>query len=97
MENGCAPAVVTFDSVAIRVWPRPCEPAIPSSPKRATNSRGSIASLNISIRRPALTTCRCGRSASSRSASASSRTTTAWLEWTSASPSAAQSSSGSGE
>ena len=48
--------VVTADSVAMRVWPMPCVPAMVVSAKRAATSRGRPTSLKISMRLPAPTT-----------------------------------------
>ena len=40
VENGCAPAVVTALSVAMRVWPMPWVPLMPDGSKRLATSAG---------------------------------------------------------
>ena len=55
-ENGCECCVVTRLSVAIRVCPSACVPAISPSAKRSMNDDGGPASLKISIVVPALIT-----------------------------------------
>ena len=87
VENGCAPIVVTADSVAMRVWPIPWLPPILATSKRAATSLGRPTSLKISIDSPADMTFTFGRRCASavRAASicASGSSITAWVSLTS--------------
>ena len=63
MEKGCAPSVVTADSVAMRVWPIACVPAIVARPNRCATWSGRPTSLKISMRLPLPTTVSSGMAA----------------------------------
>ncbi len=50
VENGCEPSVVTFDSVAIRVWPSAWLPLSSANAKRSRKSR-RVAGLLVDLDR----------------------------------------------
>ena len=60
VEKGCEPAIVTADSVAMRVWPMACEPVRPASLRREATLSGSPTPLKISIDWPWLRTVAAG-------------------------------------